>query len=241
MLFKAVFLLLFSRTLTTPTEEAWPGVTSLPDYKPTFPNWKENTLAQSVKQLDTSGLDLLLVSAMDLSIIIEESSDCIQNRSWINCFIHIAENSGLRSNKTCDSTGSFGTSLFCRSRYFLTSCVHAVTVTSRGWCPFFATADNKPHLIIILHRVDIPPSAAGQSTCTLRQRRTNTSMQANADQFHVRLYSDWNWDLPTQNIIDSVNVCVYVCDMLVTGWLTGMHQKYCLTRHLMVLLYYQVT
>lgn len=47
------------RTLTTPTEETWPGVTSLPDYKPTFPNWKTNQLHASVKQLDNTGLDLL--------------------------------------------------------------------------------------------------------------------------------------------------------------------------------------
>lgn len=50
------------RTLTTPTEESWPGVSSLPDFKPTFPNWKDNTLATSVKQLDETGLDLLAVS-----------------------------------------------------------------------------------------------------------------------------------------------------------------------------------
>lgn len=54
-------LLSFFRTLTTPTEEVWPGVTSLPDYKPTFPTWKNNSLAQSVKQLDNTGLDLLQV------------------------------------------------------------------------------------------------------------------------------------------------------------------------------------
>lgn len=47
------------RTLTTPTEETWPGVTSLPDYKPTFPNWKTNQLQGCVKQLDPQGLDLL--------------------------------------------------------------------------------------------------------------------------------------------------------------------------------------
>lgn len=49
------------RTMTTPTEETWPGVSSLPDYKPTFPNWKTNQLAQSVKQLDNIGLDLLQI------------------------------------------------------------------------------------------------------------------------------------------------------------------------------------
>lgn len=47
------------RTLTTPTESIWPGVSSLPDYKSTFPNWKTNTLSQSVKHLDAAGLDLL--------------------------------------------------------------------------------------------------------------------------------------------------------------------------------------
>ena len=51
----------FNRTLTTPTEESWPGVTSLPDYKPSFPNWKTNELASAVKQLDPTGLDLLQV------------------------------------------------------------------------------------------------------------------------------------------------------------------------------------
>lgn len=47
------------RTLTTPTEEDWPGVTSLPDFKPTFPSWRTNSLASCVKQLDNTGLDLL--------------------------------------------------------------------------------------------------------------------------------------------------------------------------------------
>lgn len=47
------------RTLTTPTEESWPGVSSLPDYKSTFPCWKSNTLAQSVKNIEPNGLDLL--------------------------------------------------------------------------------------------------------------------------------------------------------------------------------------
>lgn len=60
--------LYFYRTLTTPTEESWPGVTSLPDYKPTFPNWKSNTLAGSVKQLDPAGLDLLQVCNTLLSL-----------------------------------------------------------------------------------------------------------------------------------------------------------------------------
>ncbi|CAL1530848.1 unnamed protein product [Lymnaea stagnalis] len=47
------------RTLTTPTEETWPGVSQLPDFKPSFPHWKTNQLASSVKQLDPLGLELL--------------------------------------------------------------------------------------------------------------------------------------------------------------------------------------
>lgn len=48
------------RTLTTPTEETWKGVTQLQDYKNTFPKWTdENQINQSVKQLDHDGLDLL--------------------------------------------------------------------------------------------------------------------------------------------------------------------------------------
>ncbi|BFZ03036.1 hypothetical protein BsWGS_06075 [Bradybaena similaris] len=47
------------RTLTTPSDETWPGVSNLPDFKPTFPHWKTNQLASCVKQLDHAGLELL--------------------------------------------------------------------------------------------------------------------------------------------------------------------------------------
>lgn len=47
------------RILKTPTEEIWPGVTSFPDYKPTFPCWTQNQLASQVKNVDAAGMDLL--------------------------------------------------------------------------------------------------------------------------------------------------------------------------------------
>ncbi|KAG7200009.1 hypothetical protein KM043_014430 [Ampulex compressa] len=47
------------RILRTPTEEIWPGVTQLSDYKATFPNWMTNNLESQVKTLDSDGLDLL--------------------------------------------------------------------------------------------------------------------------------------------------------------------------------------
>lgn len=52
-----VILRIFCRILRTPTEDIWPGVTQLTDYKATFPNWVSNNLASQVKTLDEDGLD----------------------------------------------------------------------------------------------------------------------------------------------------------------------------------------
>uniref|UniRef100_A0A1A9WEX7 Protein kinase domain-containing protein n=1 Tax=Glossina brevipalpis TaxID=37001 RepID=A0A1A9WEX7_9MUSC len=45
--------------LRTPTEDIWPGVTSLPDYKNTFPCWSSNQLTNQLKNLNSEGLDLI--------------------------------------------------------------------------------------------------------------------------------------------------------------------------------------
>ncbi|XP_054721003.1 LOW QUALITY PROTEIN: cyclin-dependent kinase 1-like [Uloborus diversus] len=47
------------RTLGTPTDEVWPGVTELPDYKTVFPNWKQNSLSVLTTHLNEAGQDLL--------------------------------------------------------------------------------------------------------------------------------------------------------------------------------------
>jgi cyclin-dependent kinase len=47
------------RSLGTPTEQEWPGVTSLPDFKPSFPKWARQDIANTVTSLDDIGLDLL--------------------------------------------------------------------------------------------------------------------------------------------------------------------------------------
>lgn len=75
-----VDLVIFSvlyRTLGTPTEETWPGVSQLPDYKPTFPNWKSNNLASSVKNLSKVGLDILQVCLLNTWMSIPMTCCCL--------------------------------------------------------------------------------------------------------------------------------------------------------------------
>ena len=47
------------RTLGTPSEETWPGVSQYPDYKPNFPHWNPRELSSICPTLDPLGLDLL--------------------------------------------------------------------------------------------------------------------------------------------------------------------------------------
>ncbi|KAL5010336.1 hypothetical protein ScPMuIL_012641 [Solemya velum] len=47
------------RTLGTPDETTWPGVSQLPDYKASFPKWAHQSVANIVPHLCEEGLDLL--------------------------------------------------------------------------------------------------------------------------------------------------------------------------------------
>ncbi|KAF1980737.1 Pkinase-domain-containing protein [Aulographum hederae CBS 113979] len=47
------------RILGTPSEEEWPGVTSFPDFKSSFPKWNRGDLSTLVPTLNDEGLDLL--------------------------------------------------------------------------------------------------------------------------------------------------------------------------------------
>ncbi|EFA05799.2 cyclin-dependent kinase 1 [Tribolium castaneum] len=47
------------RVLKTPSDEIWPGVSTLPEYKVTFPNWKSCTLESQVKNMTSDAIDLL--------------------------------------------------------------------------------------------------------------------------------------------------------------------------------------
>jgi len=47
------------RTLGTPTDEIWVGCTSLPDFKPNFPQWKKQEINTVIPNVDPLALDLL--------------------------------------------------------------------------------------------------------------------------------------------------------------------------------------
>jgi len=47
------------RVLGTPTEDIWQGCTTLPDFKPNFPQWKKQDLATTLSNADPLALDLL--------------------------------------------------------------------------------------------------------------------------------------------------------------------------------------
>lgn len=47
------------RLLGTPDEQTWPGVTSFPDFKSSFPKWSRDLSRPLVTGLDENGLDLL--------------------------------------------------------------------------------------------------------------------------------------------------------------------------------------
>lgn len=65
------------RTLGTPSEENWPGVSKLPDFKPIFPVWKNNILEALVKPMEQDAIDLLNVSFYKINLI---------KKNLINCF-----------------------------------------------------------------------------------------------------------------------------------------------------------
>lgn len=52
------------RTLGTPDEDIWPGVSNLPDYKRIFPRWEAQNVSEIVPMLDADGTDLLMVRVL---------------------------------------------------------------------------------------------------------------------------------------------------------------------------------
>lgn len=63
--------ILFCRTLGTPDENLWPGVSDLPDYKSSFPKWPVQNLQQVIPSLGQNGADLLQVRFIESTFLLE--------------------------------------------------------------------------------------------------------------------------------------------------------------------------
>lgn len=55
--------------LGTPDEETWPGVTSFPDFKSSFPQWAKVDTKKMVPGLEDAGIDLLEVRSLIFSML----------------------------------------------------------------------------------------------------------------------------------------------------------------------------
>ncbi len=55
----------------------WPGVSALPDYKPTFPRWSVQDVSRVVPDLDPAGIDMLKVCLFSFFILSLTSLDLI--------------------------------------------------------------------------------------------------------------------------------------------------------------------
>ncbi|KAL7006547.1 hypothetical protein EMMF5_003968 [Cystobasidiomycetes sp. EMM_F5] len=54
------------RLLGTPDEEVWPGVTALPDFKTSFPQWGAKDIRSNVTGIDAVSADLLMLAGLGL-------------------------------------------------------------------------------------------------------------------------------------------------------------------------------
>lgn len=50
-----------TRLLETPDDEIWPGVTTLPDYKSSFPSWHAKDLSDNVAGITSTSAEMLAV------------------------------------------------------------------------------------------------------------------------------------------------------------------------------------
>lgn len=99
------------RTLGTPDEAAWPGVTALPDYKPSFPKWARQDLGKVVPPLDEEGRKLLAVSTGLGGMVRGDAMRSPPHPPHRPQFCFSSANAALRSQQTHLGQSSAGPSL----------------------------------------------------------------------------------------------------------------------------------
>lgn len=76
------------RTLGTPDNDIWPGVSELPDYKTTFPKWPVQSLENVIPSLHDPAIDILQV--------INYSMNFVKSKTLQDCKMHVSK---LKHNK----------------------------------------------------------------------------------------------------------------------------------------------
>ena len=56
-----IFTVVWTRTLGTPDDNIWPGVSDMPDYKTSFPKWPVQPLKNVIPSLPSTAIDVLQV------------------------------------------------------------------------------------------------------------------------------------------------------------------------------------
>ena len=83
------------RTLGTPSEKIWPGVTSLPDYKPLFPRWESQHLGDLLPNVDKEAIPVrevriyCTIDYSDLIVLV-----------FVKSIFGVIENVNVRSEQT---------------------------------------------------------------------------------------------------------------------------------------------
>lgn len=70
----ALFFNQHDRTLGTPDERLWPGVSDFPDYKTSFPKWPVQNLLQVIPALSQPGAELLQVIINEIIFFVDQNN-----------------------------------------------------------------------------------------------------------------------------------------------------------------------
>jgi cyclin-dependent kinase len=97
------------KILGTPDEQVWPGVTSFPDYKPSFPKWKRDMAKSLVKDLEEAGLDLLdAMLEYDPARRLSAKAACMHPYFAAGSSAYSVRTNGVHSNGANGTNGTYG-------------------------------------------------------------------------------------------------------------------------------------
>lgn len=148
-------LLKIFKILGTPTEETWPGVSRLPEYRPDFPLFNPIPLENLVPKLEPSGIDLLSVSAFTDGMLwnsygISSRAPHQNQLSYHDEFISVVSEGRIKmwamhligqSNKTCIGRTGLASLSFERNERKLQK--HHATHVNTGWACLFCEKMGK--------------------------------------------------------------------------------------------------